>query len=290
MNRPPDATLPPSRDAGPLRVRWINPIGIPDYDAPIAALLGQIKDPLTAAQVVSFRMDDSPHDLEYLTYEALVTADLVRVVRDTAREGWDAAVVGCFYDVGLDAAREISGSTVVVAPCQAACQTVVNLANRFSVIVGREKWVDQMRRNVLDYGYGGYLASFRAVGLSVEEFQKDPDRTARLMLEEGRKAIEQDHAEALVLGCTIEFGFYERMQDELGVPVIDCTLNAFKAAEHAARLKRSFAWSPSRQWGCEPPPEADLARWKIFAAPAPIGNRVDIPPAPPPPAAPAAAG
>jgi len=261
----------------PLRIRWINPIGVPDYDEPIAELIAGIKEPTTEVEVVSFAMEGSPPDLEYLAYEGLVTADIVRVVRDAATHAYDGVVIGCFYDVALDSARNISGRSVVVAPCEASLQTAINLCSRFSIIVGRELWVDQMRRNVIDYGYGEALASFQAVGLSVTEFQKDPPLTKKLMMEAGRRAIRDDKAECLILGCTIEYGFYADMQKELGVPVIDCTLASFKACEQAAGLARQFGWVPSRMWGCAAPPEKQLAEYGVFARPAPIGNRIVIP-------------
>jgi N-methylhydantoinase A len=42
-------------------------------------------------------------------------------------------------------AREISGEMIVTAPCAASCEIAASLANRFGVIVGRRKWVDQMQ-------------------------------------------------------------------------------------------------------------------------------------------------
>ena len=42
-------------------------------------------------------------------------------------------------------AREISGEMIVTAPCAASCEIAASLANRFGVIVGRRKWVDQMK-------------------------------------------------------------------------------------------------------------------------------------------------
>lgn len=262
----------------PIRIRWINPLGVPTFDQPIAGVIQHIKRPDTAVEVVSFKMAHSPRDLSYRTYEALMFADIVRVTRDAAQEGFDAVVIGCFYDPALLDAREISGDAVVVAPCEASVNIVTTLANRFSVIVGEEKWIDQMTATIQSYGRGRALASMRPLGLTVEQFQADPARTKERMLAAGRQAIKEDRAEALVLGCTIEFGFYEEMQRELGVPVVDCTLAAIKTAEHHADLKRQFKWSQSRVGSCAPPPEQDIVAWQLFADPAPIGNRITVGP------------
>ena len=98
----------------------------------------------------------------------------MKAARHVARHGFDAMVIGCFYDPALHDAREIAGDTIIVAPCQASIVTALNLANSFSILIGRTKWEDQMRQTVYDYGYKEKLASFQAVGMRVEDFQKEP--------------------------------------------------------------------------------------------------------------------
>ena len=93
----------------PVTVRWLNPIGCPTFDEPIAHLLHSIKLPSTQVEVVSFDMPHSPSHLEYRAYEALTHERTVHIARDSARAGVDALVIGCFYDPTLEDAREISG-------------------------------------------------------------------------------------------------------------------------------------------------------------------------------------
>ena len=247
-----------------VRVRWLNPIGFDAYDAPIGDLLASIKQPGTQLEVVSFELAATPSHLEYRSYEALMSQGIVECARDADRSGIDAMVIGCFYDPALEDAREISGSTVVVAPCSACLSVATQLANRISVLVGRQKWVEQMRERVKHYGLEDRVASFRSLGMGVDEFQRDHAATRARILEEARRAVKEDHAEAIVLGCTIEFGFFEEVQREVGVPVIDAVVAPFKQAEHLAQLKRQFAWAPSRVWSCEPPPEDELQRFGLF--------------------------
>src|SRR5262249_7094275 len=125
-----------------IQLRWINPVGTADSDKPIADLIAPIKRPDTRVEVVSLQLDYPLDNLEYRTYEALVTGDIVRVTRDAAENGFDGVIIGCFYDTALLAAREISGDAVVVGPAQASVEIARNLANKFSVIVGARKWVD----------------------------------------------------------------------------------------------------------------------------------------------------
>lgn len=251
-----------------VSVRWLNPVGFDAYDAPIAGLLNSIKQADTQIEVVSFEMNATPTHLEYRAYEALMTRNIVECTRDAAQQGIDAMVIGCFYDPALEDAREISGETVVVAPCLSCLTVAAQLANRFSILVGRHKWINQMNERVRHYGMQHQLASFRSLGMSVDDFQRDHGVTRGRIIDEARRAVKDDHAEAIVLGCTIEFGFFEEVQQAVGVPVIDAVVAPFKHAEHLAQLKRQFGWKPSRVGSCEPPPEEEMRRFGLFQAPA----------------------
>ena len=122
------------------------------------------------------------------------------------------------------------------------------------------------------YGFAHRMASMRPLELGVLDFQADVKRTAAIMLEQGRKAVQEDGAEVLILGCTIEFGFHETMQEELGVPVIDAVVAPFKLAEMLASSAGLFHWYPSRAWGSEEPPEEEVASWALFKDGPPVGN------------------
>ncbi len=180
------------------------------------------------------------------TWNIALTRRLSRLTSSGPRirphqKGFDALVIGCFYDTALHDAREISGDMLVVAPCHASIEIALTLANNFSIIVGQRKWVNQMQNTVREYGYGEKLMSFRHVGMNVVEFQQDHECTRDTLIAAGRQAVEEDYAESLILGCTLETGFYQELEAELGVPVIDPSIAAFKAAEHAALAETDSA-------------------------------------------------
>lgn len=253
-----------------MKLLWINPVGTAAFDPAVADLLQKSGRQGTVVDVVSLA-EDRPKHLEYHAYEGLVIGDIVSITRSRSKD-YDAIVIGCFYDPGLREAREVSQRAVVVAPCQASLVYVSHLANTFSVIVGRKKWIPKMEENVHMYGYGRHLRSMRPVELGVYDFQKDTAFTARRLMEEGKRAVEEDGAEALILGCTIEFGFHEKMQEKLGVPVVDAILAPFKLAELLAETAGRFGWNPSRSGGGEEPPEAEVREMGIFKGPDPVRN------------------
>lgn len=261
----------------PVRILWINPIGLSAYDRPMADMLAEIKQPSTTLELVSLRMDASPDNLEYRTFEALIVRETVELTRYAAVNGFDGVVIGCFYDPALLDAREISGNAVVVGPCEASAQIATRLCNRFSVIVGQSFWIEQMTARVRDYGLEQKLASMRSIECPVCEMQVDPAKTKQRILDAARKALNEDGAEAIILGCTMEFGLFRELQEALNVPVIDPVFAAFKECEFSAGLKRAYGWKPSRVGSCRAPSEGDLERFRIFARQPPIGNRVLVP-------------
>lgn len=245
-----------------MQILWINPVGTTLFDADTREILSEAARSDCQVDVVSLPAG-RPQHLEYHAYEGLVTADIVRLTYEAANT-YDAIVIGCFYDVGLREAREVSGRAIVTAPCQSATAIASNLGNSFSVLVGRRKWIPKMSENIHRYGHGHRLASMRPLGLGVHDFQTDHERTCDRLLTEGRKAVEEDGAEVLILGCTAEYGFHRQMQDMLGVPVIDAVLAPFKYAEMLADTAARFGWRPSRRWGNEAPPQHELDTWGLL--------------------------
>jgi allantoin racemase len=134
-----------------------------------------------------------------------------------------------------------------------------------------------MHAAVREHGHEHRLSGFYHVELGVNDFQRDHAETERRLTEAGRKAVEQDFAEAVILGCTMEIGFYRDLEKRLGVPVIDPSIAALKRAEYAAVLKRQCGWRPSRKWSSESPSEEEIARFGGFDDGEVFGNRIVVP-------------
>ena len=243
-----------------MRILWINPIGTDALDEIIRSGLVKVKRSETVVTVVSLNQGKPLH-LEYHSYEALVAPDIIQVIREADTKGFDAAIIGCFYDTALREAREVSQEMIVVGPCQAAISTAVNFGNTFSILVGRRKWIPRIRENVFLYGYGHRAASIRPLGLSVDDIDKKYDVTLERMILEGKLAIEQDGAEVIVLGCTAADKYAGPLQRELNVPVVDSFVAPFKYAEMLSDLALKLGLFPSQVLGNEPPPFDDLDRF-----------------------------
>jgi allantoin racemase len=248
------------------RILWLNPVMTSTYDEPIAEALQREARPGTRVDVASLA-GAGPRHLEYHAYEMVAAASTMGAIRWAERAGYDAAVIGCFYDPALRGAREITTRMAVTAPAEACLHIANTLGERVSIIVGRDKWIPEMHENVQRYGFADRLASFRVLGMSVDEFQRDPGVTEARIVEEAHRAIGDDGADVIVLGCTIEFGFYRKVQQDLGVPVIDALVAPLRYAEFLADLRDRHGWAHSKRLGYGLPESAELDEWVPIVEP-----------------------
>ena len=243
------------------KILWINPLATSNFDKPMYEYLCAAKEEDTAIDVVS--LEKGPMHLEYRLYEAFVLLDTLKRVKQAEKEGYDATIIGCFYDLGLLEAREIVEKMCIAGPAESSMHIASTLGNKFSIIVGRNKWIPQMMENVVNKGFKDKLASFKSIGLGVYEFRKDQKLNEKLLKEAAKEAVEKDRAEVIILGCTLQFGFYKELQEYLGVPVIDAVLAPLKYAEFLAELKQRISWTHSKIGGYETPPISEIKDWKL---------------------------
>ena len=215
------------------------------------------------AQVDVVGLPQTPHHLEYYYYHALIAPSIIEAVYNGERAGYDACVIGCFDDPCLDAAREICDKMVVTAPMEACIYTAMTLGSRFSVLVGHSSWIPRMQQHITYYGGAGKLASFVDLGLGVTEFQQDPAHTEKLMRQAVETAIQRDRAEVIILGCTMEFGFYRQLQEIYSIPILDATLVPLKYAEYLLELQCCCSWFTSKGGAWATPPKGELRAWGL---------------------------
>lgn len=175
---------------------------------------------------------DGPASIESAYEEYLSIPASVRRAVELEVEGWDAVILGCFGDPGLDAFRELL-SIPVVGPGEASALFAASLGHRFSVITITDSVVPSLERQVRNAGLAEKLAGVRAVNIPVLELHHDRDRTIAAVVSAGREALRQDRADTLILGC-MSMGFLEiaeAVSAELGVPVVNPARAGVRFAE-----------------------------------------------------------
>lgn len=214
------------------RIAVINPNTTSSMTATIADAARQVAAPGTEIVPVTSAM--GPVSIEGYYDEAFALPGLLREIALAQRAGADAAVIACFDDTGLDAARALA-HIPVIGICEAALTTAAFIAKRFTVVTTMERSRVPIEDLAQRYGMAG-RARIRAANIAVLALE-DPQSGARDRLRnEIVRAIGEDAAEAIVLGCAGMADLAKTLQGEFGLPVIDGVGAAVKHAEALVAL------------------------------------------------------
>jgi Asp/Glu/hydantoin racemase len=148
-----------------------------------------------------------------------------------ARRGYyDAAVIACFGDPGLDAAKELL-NVPVLGISEAAFHAACMLGRRFGIVSFTAALRPMFEECLAHHGLTARCAGFR-MGPA---FAGDPGRVAEerrdLILELCRLSIEQDGAEVVILAGGPLAGLAPLLAPHVPVPLVDGTAAAVRLAE-----------------------------------------------------------
>jgi allantoin racemase len=172
---------------------------------------------------------NGPRSIEGFTDEVLAAYNTVDLVAQT-RGQYDGYVIACFGDPAISACREIA-DVPVVGIAESAFHMASLVAHKWSIVTVLPRVKPFMEEVIHRNGMELKCASIRCTPLTVLEIEADIERTKRMMLEEARDAIDNDGAEAILLGCAGLGPIDKSMQEALGVPVFDGTACAVKLLE-----------------------------------------------------------
>ena len=150
------------------------------------------------------------------TYQDQIKAGpgMIQLLRENERE-FDAFIVACHSDINLDVMKEITIKPVVGIG-EASMKMASMLGHRFSVVSTHKHSIPNKEALVHKYFLQNYLASIKAP----PEDMCDIDDEEKIYMA-AKAAIEEDMAEVIVLGCAGMAGLDKKLQQKLGVPVLD---------------------------------------------------------------------
>lgn len=193
-------------------------------------LLRQYAGPGTETGIVD--VPEGPASIESMYEEYISIPATARRAVALENEGWDALILGCFGDPGLDALRELV-SIPIVGPGEASALMAASLGHRFTIITITESVIAPTERQIRNVGVSEKLASVRVVGIPVLELHHDRARTIEATVNQARLAMEHERADTFIVGC-MSMGFLEIAEAagaELGVPFLNPARAALKFAE-----------------------------------------------------------
>jgi allantoin racemase len=200
--------------------------------ATAADAASRVKNDLT--EIVAVTSSMGPVSIEGYYDEAFAVPGLLLELAKGEKAGADAAIIACFDDTGLDAARALA-SIPVIGICEAALASTAFIAQRFTIVTTMERSRLPLEGLVHRYGMAG-RCKVRAADIPVLSLE-DPQSNARDRLRnEIATALRDDKAEAIVLGCAGMADLVEQLRHEFGVPIIDGVAAAVKQAEALVAL------------------------------------------------------
>ncbi len=207
----------------------------------------------SGSQIDVLAVTEGPLSIESYYDEFISVPETLKLIVDVERRGYDAGIIGCYGDPGIDAARELV-RIPVVGPGESAMLVACCLAEKFSIITVLPNALPALRKQVRALGLESHLASVRSIGIPVLELRARFEEAKKAMIEEGSRAIDNDDAHALILGCMSEgfLGVAEEMSRNLGVPVV----NPVKVSVKMAELLVGSQLTHSPLTYMKPPPKA----------------------------------
>ena len=183
--------------------------------------------------VVAVNPEFGPPSIEGYYDEAFAVPGLMAEI--ARRSDADAFVVACFDDTGLEAARSVARAPVVGIG-EAAFHMASLVADKFSVVTTLSRSIAPIEQNLVKYGLAVRCARVRAANVSVLALEEPGSEACRAIEAEIARALAEDGAEAIVLGCAGMTDLARELEGKAGVPVLDGVACAVALAEALVRV------------------------------------------------------
>jgi len=228
-----------------MRILVVNPNTTAGMTAKIAAAAQRVAAPGTT--IVPLTSPHGPASIEGYYDEAMSLAGLLQAVREA--EDFDAVIIACFDDTGLDALRCLTDKPVIGIG-EAGYRMASMLCNKFSVVTTLGRSVPALEHNLMRYGLDRQCQRVRSSEVPVLELEHAKPEALKKIEDEIALALEHDRAEAIVLGCAGMADLAQSLSQRFGVPVLDGLACAVGLCESMVRL----GLKTSRHGGYAPPP------------------------------------
>lgn len=180
-------------------------------------------------------LDQGPASVDSIYEEALAMADTVAKIAQAEKDGMDGVISNCMLDPGVEAGRQLV-SIPVIGPAETSMHIAAMLGHRFSVVTILDSLIPAFEEHAAKLGLASHLASVRAVNMRGHELD-DQARVGNAVVGESVKAVREDGAHVIILGCTAMRGLAKDVEEGLrrqgiaDVPVVDPAILALKIAE-----------------------------------------------------------
>ena len=162
---------------------------------------------------------------------AIAAVETAKVVA-AHRSGYDAYIIACGADPGIDACRQMVDQPVI-GIAEAAMLMACMLGYKFSLLTTLTAEIPSIEQLVSHYGLSARLASVRAIDMATAELANREAALQRLT-ESAQAAVRLDRAEAILLTGSVMVGLEAQVAALAKVPVLAGLICAYHLAEGLA--------------------------------------------------------
>ncbi len=184
----------------------------------------------STTEITAVNPDKGPVSIEGYYDGAYAVPGMLELVRKGEAEGYNGFVIACFDDTGLDAARVVARSPVI-GICEAAMYTAAMLGTSFSVVTTLPRSISIIEHLAVKYGMERFCRNVRSAEIPVLALEMLDSEATHKVRDEVKRAIADDRAECILLGCAGMADLAKWLSSETGVPVIDGVAAAVKLVE-----------------------------------------------------------
>ena len=181
-------------------------------------------------------LPEGPSSIESQADIEGVTLPLRKMVSE--RQYFDAFVIACYSDPGLNVCREASEKPVFgIQEC--GILTAMSRGDHFGVIALQESSIRRHLRYLRQMGVMERLAGEREAGLSVGESVSGKD-TFEKLLAVAKQLRDFDQADTIILGCAGMASHRTKLESAIGIPVINPVQAAVSMAMHSLLTTQQY--------------------------------------------------
>lgn len=216
-----------------MHIRLINPNTTASMTGKIGAAAARVAG--AGTRVSATNPEAGPVSVESHFDEAISAVGVLEEIRRGEREGCDAYIIACFGDPGLLAARELTRAPVL-GIAEAAFHLATLIATRFSVVTTLGRTCIIAEHLLQNYGFAHHCRRVRAAEIPVLELEDDGACALGRIIDECRRARDEDGIGAIVLGCGGMADLTGEIRDAVGLPIVEGVTAAVKLAESLVSL------------------------------------------------------
>ena len=185
-------------------------------------------------EIITTQPQTGPESIEGYYDEAFCIPGLVEEIEKHSDA--DSYIIACFDDTGLEVIRSITEKPVIGIG-EAAYHIATMVAGNFTVITTLSRSIRPLTHNLKKYGLFENCVKVTAIEVPVLDLENISKENLDKLNKGIQDTIENDNAEAIILGCAGMADLAKKLEKKHKLPVIEGVSSAVVLAESLVNLK-----------------------------------------------------